>query len=230
MIVGESSSRSRYNRSEFPTQTRLPAAERKVLLMHHAIKCFAKSSYHSTSMDEIALASGVTKPVIYQHFSSKRDLYASLIYSIGKELCRQIKAATESAESLRGRVENGYLAYFRFAAENRAGYELLFGAGPRRDPEFRQLIVDIEEEISDLVTSKIEADIDEAHRRFLALGVISLAEGTVRRWLGTLDPKQYPRLEPIDFDHTDGALWARRSANLIWAGLRSVQREDPYRI
>lgn len=210
---------------ELATQIRLPAAERKSLLMENATICFAKNSYHSTSMDEIAEASGVTKPVIYQHFSSKRQLYAALINAIGSQLCEAIRIATESANTLRERVYKGYEAYFRFAAEHRAGYELLFGAGPRRDSEFGRMILEIEEEIASLVASKIEADIDENHRRFLALGVISLAEGTVRRWLATLDPVKHPRLEPIEFDQTDGIIWAKRVSDLIWAGLRSVHRD-----
>lgn len=212
---------------ELTTQIRLPAAERKSLLIENATLCFAKNSYHSTSMDEIAEASGVTKPVIYQHFSSKRQLYTSLINTIGSQLRDAIRDATESATTLRERVYKGYEAYFRFAAENRAGYELLFGGGPRRDSEFGRMILEIEEEIANLVASKIEADIDENHRRFLALGVISLAEGTVRRWLATLDPIKHPKLEPIEFDQTDGAIWSKRVSDLIWAGLRSVHRDGP---
>lgn len=176
-------------------------------------------------MDEICAAAGVTKPVIYRHFSSKRQLYSDLINEVGDELCNSIRDATEKAESPHQRVALGVEAYFRFACESRAGYELLFGSGPRRDPEFRDAIAKIESEIADLVSSKIEADLHEAHRSFLALGVISLAEGTVRRWLATLDPNSHPQHEPISYEESDAHLWAGRVTDLAWGGLRRIRRD-----
>ena len=194
--------------------------------MRCALQCFSKNSYHTTSMDEIGAAAGVTKPVIYRHFSSKRQLYSDLIKEVGEELCTNIRSATERARTLHERVELGFEAYFRFACESRAGYELLFGSGPRRDPEFRDAIVQKENEIADLVTSKIEADLDETQRRFVALGVISLAEGTVRRRLSTLDPAKYPPFESISYENTDAATWAKQVTDLAWAGLRGVRRDS----
>ncbi|MDA8270912.1 MAG: TetR/AcrR family transcriptional regulator [Actinomycetota bacterium] len=211
-------------RSSAP-QSRLPGPERRKVIMRHALQCFSLNSYHTTSMDEIGAAAGVTKPVIYRHFSSKRQLYADLIKEVGEDLCNRIRSATERAQTLHQRVELGFEAYFRFACESRAGYELLFGSGPRRDPEFRDAVMQIENEIADLVTSKIEADLDETQRRFVAFGVISLAEGTVRRWLATLDPLKYPPFEPISYEDTDASLWARRVTDLAWAGLRGVRRD-----
>lgn len=204
---------------------RLPATERRKLLMHCAINCFSKNGFHSTSMEEIAAAAGVTKPVIYQHFPSKRQLYADLLNQVGTELCTSIRVATESANSPHQRVEQGFDAYFRFACHNRAGYELLFGSGPRRDTQFRDAIVRIEDEIAQLVTSKIEADIDDNHRRFLALGVISLAEGTLRRWFATLDEETYPPYKPVPYETTDAKLWAKRITELAWAGLKGIQKD-----
>lgn len=207
-------------------QSRLPAPERRKVIMLNALQCFSRNSYHTTSMDEIGAAAGVTKPVIYRHFASKRQLYSDLIKEVGDDLCSKIRAATEIAQSLHQRVELGFEAYFRFACESRAGYELLFGAGPRRDPEFKEAINQIEDEIAELVTSKIEADLDEEQRRFVALGVISLAEGTVRRWLATLDPIGYTPYEPIPYESTDAPIWAKRLTELAWAGLRGMRKDE----
>lgn len=184
--------------------------------------CFSKNSYHSTSMEEIAAAANVTKPVIYQHFSSKKRLYADLIREVGNELRDSIRLATENAQTPRQRLANGYEAYFRFACESRAGYELLFGAGPRLDPEFRELLEKIEEEIADLVMSKIDIELDDNHRRFLALGVISLAEGTARRWLASLDDKISSVQSSLRYEDTDASIWVKRVTDLAWAGLRGI--------
>lgn len=207
------------------TSARLPAAQRRLIIIENATICFAKNSFYATSMEEIAAAAGVTKPVIYQHFTSKRHLYSSLLTEIGNGLSEAIRIATEDSISPHQRVEKGFEAYYRFACEYRAGYEVLFGAGPRRDKEFREMVNIIEEEIANLVMSKIDADIDDNHRKFLALGIISLAEGTVRKWLETLDPKIHKPFAPIPYDETDARLWSKRVTELAWAGLRGIERD-----
>ena len=54
--------------------TRLPASERREQLLDVAMTVFAANGYHGTSMNGVAKAAGVTKPVLYKHFPSKRDL------------------------------------------------------------------------------------------------------------------------------------------------------------
>lgn len=203
-------------------QLRLPGDQRKRLLLKHALWHFSQKGFHATSMQEIATSAGITKPVIYQHFASKRALYLELLNLVGIELCNVIRDATTGAKTVHERVSRGYMSYFQFAHDNRAGYELLFGSGQRRDVEFQMELSKIENEISDLVTSQIDADISEAHRRFLALGVISLAEGTVRRWLREIETSDPSTTSFID---TNGPMWATRVAELAWAGLRGIQRE-----
>ncbi len=203
--------------------SRMPGEQRKALLVKYALAHFSTKGFHATSMQDIAASAGITKPVIYQHFRSKRSLYLELLGQVGNDLCLRIREATEHCDTVHLRVIAGFESYFRFALENRAGYELLFVSGPRRDPEFQGAIVRIENEIADLVTSKIEADITESHRRFLALGVIALAEGTVRRWLNEVDSAgQYG----MPFPQTSGPMWSQRVAELAWAGLRGIQRDD----
>ena len=59
--------------------TRLPADERRDQLLDVALEVFATAGFHGASMNEIAEAAGVTKPVLYQHFDSKNDLFAALL-------------------------------------------------------------------------------------------------------------------------------------------------------
>lgn len=209
--------------SSASTQIRLPGAQRRRVLMQSALECFAKKSYHDTSMEEIAAAAGVTKPVIYQHFHSKRQLYSDLLTEVGTRLCNAIRSATESSSSPYQRVERGYQAYFRFAWESRTAYELLFLSGLKMDPEFSGTLSAVEEEIATLVISRIEADIDDDHRRFLALGVIALAEGTARRWLAS---QNNPEGRELSYEESGAAIWAKRVTELAWAGLRGVQRDS----
>jgi AcrR family transcriptional regulator len=58
---------------------RLPVAERRELIIDAAGRLFGEGGYDGTRLDDIAAAAGVTKPVLYRHFDSKRDLYLALL-------------------------------------------------------------------------------------------------------------------------------------------------------
>jgi AcrR family transcriptional regulator len=58
---------------------RLPKAERRAQLLEAALEVFSADGYHAAGMDHIAERAGVTKPVLYQHFPSKLDLYLALL-------------------------------------------------------------------------------------------------------------------------------------------------------
>lgn len=192
--------------------SRLPAAHRRSQLLENALQVFARRGFHGTSMDEVAEAAGVTKPVLYQHFRSKRALYLELLEEVGADLREAITKASVSASGPRRQVEAGCAAYFRFVAEHRTEYRLLFGGGARRDAEFADAVRRVEEGIAETVAQFIEADIDDEHRRLLAHGIVGLAEGTSRHWMNhdlELDPD----------------VLARRMAEMAWAGLRGITRD-----
>jgi AcrR family transcriptional regulator len=58
---------------------RLPAEERRAAVLEAACAIFARGTYRSTTTAEIAKHAGVTEPVLYRHFSSKRDLYIACL-------------------------------------------------------------------------------------------------------------------------------------------------------
>jgi AcrR family transcriptional regulator len=80
---------------------RMPADQRRQQLFEVARERFAQQGFHATSMDEIAEAAGVTKPVLYQHFPSKRALYVELLEETGRQLLSTLAEATALAGSLR---------------------------------------------------------------------------------------------------------------------------------
>ena len=119
---------------------RLPADERRRQLLDVACEIFARTGFHDTSMDGIAEAAGVTKPVLYQHFPSKRALYGELLEDTGQRLLDHLAQATSRATSGRERVEAGFRAYFRFAVGDSSAFRLLFGASIRSDPDFARTV------------------------------------------------------------------------------------------
>ena len=116
---------------------RLPAAERRDQLLAVALDVFASQGFHATSMNDIAAAAGVTKPVLYQHFPSKRGLYLELLRDVGDRLMAAIGKATAEAGSAHMQVERGFQAYFHFVAEERTSFVFLFGSGARQQRRVR---------------------------------------------------------------------------------------------
>ena len=190
-------------------QTRLPASARRRQLLDAALEAFAEQGFHATSMNEVAELAGVTKPVLYQHFGSKRALYQELLDDVAATLEARIHEATATGGP-RSQVEAGFRAYFTFVAERRSRFTLLFGSGARRDTEFAGTVSRLEASVAEWVASLIDADLDDGHRRTLAYGIVGLAEGTSRRWIAD-------RLD-VDPDRL-----ARQVADLAWAGLRGVR-------
>lgn len=176
------------------------------------MQVFAENGFHATSMDDVAEAAGVTKPVVYQHFRSKRALYLELLDDVGTQLREAITKASVEATGPRQQVEAGCAAYFHFVADHRSAYRLLFGSGARRDEEFADAVRRVEEGIAETVAEFIEADIDGEHRRLLAHGIVGMAEGTSRHWMA----------HDLDLDPD---VLARRLAELAWAGLRGITRD-----
>src|SRR6202049_1102795 len=99
---------------------RLPAEQRRRQLLDVALDTFAERGFHATSMDDVAAAAGVTKPVLYQHFPSKRALFLELLDELGRTLLDELAGATAAAHTGRERVEGGFAAYFRFVSANEA--------------------------------------------------------------------------------------------------------------
>lgn len=190
---------------------RLPAAERRQQLVETALNLFAERGLHGVSMDDIAEAAGVTKPVLYQHFTSKRALFMELLDEVGKAMLGSIAAATDAATTPREQVEAGLGAYFRFVADHHNSFVLLFGDGSRRDEEFANAVDSVESVMAEFIAPLIDVDLDAEHRLLLAHAVIGLAEGASRRWVAA-----GARETPEDA--------AQRVANLAWAGLRAVHR------
>lgn len=76
----------------------MPRAERRAQLLDTAIEVFANRGYHGTSMDDIAAKAGVTKPVLYQHFTSKSHLYGTIVQGVGREMSGLIRASFDDPE------------------------------------------------------------------------------------------------------------------------------------
>jgi len=193
--------------------SRLPAARRREQLLEVALHVFAERGFHQTSMNDVADAAGVTKPVLYQHFSSKRALYLELLELVSSRLMAAIDEATSTAAGPREQVERGLRAYFRFVVDSNDEYRLMFGGGTRRDVEFAQEATRLERSIAEVIAELITvAGLADRERLLLAHGIVGLAEGATRHWV----------TDDLDLDPDDVAA---RMADLAWRGLRGIRSE-----
>jgi AcrR family transcriptional regulator len=92
------------------TRPRLPAAERRVALLDTACRTFAKSGYRGTTTAEIAREAGVTEPILYRHFGSKRDLYLACLAEAWRQF-REVGDAAVAADprGCLGAVADAYM-------------------------------------------------------------------------------------------------------------------------
>ena len=188
---------------------RLPAAVRRSQLIASAIEVFADAGYHSTTMDEIAAHAGITKPVLYQHFDSKKELFLELLRDIGRRLSDEVITAAAEAEGPHEQVARGFRAYFRFVATEAKAFRLLFGDGVRADDDFASEVRSVERTLAQVIADLILIEgLDADGRLLLAHGIIGLAESTGRYW--------HAQGRPGDPDEL-----AQQVAALAWSGLRT---------
>jgi AcrR family transcriptional regulator len=111
-----------------PSRRRLPAAERRVLILDAALRTFASRGYDGAAMDEIAAAAGISKAVVYDHVESKRELYTELLEEIRRDLERAVEVALDGGdppEAGESRVRAGVGAFFQYVEEHPEACRLL---------------------------------------------------------------------------------------------------------
>lgn len=188
---------------------KLDASERRNQILAVALSEFSRKGYHGTSMTDIAVSIGATKPVLYQHFDSKRALYLELLDALGFHLISTIQEATRDIDDGRSQTERGMISFFQWVVSNEEAFNFLFAGSALIDEESADAVLKIEQAVADAITPMIAVDIPVDARRTIAFGIIGMAEGISRQLLS-----QGARIEAEQL----GA----QVAGLAWAGLRSL--------
>ncbi len=225
--TSESATRSHGGQRAVPSGSggrRLTADARRRQLFEVALSLFAEHGYPSTTMDDIAEAAGVTKPLVYQHFESKRALYLELMDVFSSELVTRIVKATAAAQGPRQQVELGFAAYFELMVDNEQAFRLLYGRDAPDDPELGAALRRVEDTIAQAIDPLIDADLDPEHRLLLAHAVVGMAEGASRHWLGAQRQSTMGSGAEGVGGGAEAAALAAQLADLAWAGLRHVHR------
>lgn len=190
---------------------RLPRDERRGQLLAAASEVFVDRGYHAAGMDEIADRAGVSKPVLYQHFTSKLELYLAVLARHVDNLVSGVRQALRTTTDNRQRVRAAVHAFFDFIEHDGQGYRLIFENDYVTEPQVSAQVKVATEACTDAVFDLISHDSGlEPHRaRMIAVGLVSISVDSARYWLNNDRPVSKD-------DAVEGTV------QFIWGGLSHV--------
>jgi AcrR family transcriptional regulator len=178
---------------------RMRGPERRAQLIAVARKVFGRAGFHGVSMDEVAKEAGVTKPILYDHFPSKKELYLALIDADLAMLHDEVRKALLAPTGNRQRIRASFQAYFDFVDEHAEGFRLLMQETVGAEKEFRQRVADVRDrilaEVADLIVRESRGLLDREHAEIVALALIGMVETVAQREPGGTRAK---RREAVD--------------------------------
>ncbi|RZS87215.1 TetR family transcriptional regulator [Motilibacter rhizosphaerae] len=184
-------------------------------MLSAAREVFVAQGYHAASMDEIAERSGVSKPVLYQHFAGKLELYLALLDEACDALTEAVQEALASTTVNRDRALATAEAYFRFTDDEAGAFRLVFESDLTSEPQVRERLARVTDVCVDAVSGLIRADagLDEQQARLLAAGLVGLQQHAARWWL--------TQERPVPLEDAAGLV-----ASVAWRGLRRLPAAD----
>lgn len=170
-----------------PAGTRLPRPARRRQLLGAARDVFVAQGYHAAAMDEIAERAGVSKPVLYQHFPSKLELYLALLDESVAELVGAVSAALASTADNRERVPATFRAFFDFVSGAGEAFRLVFESDLSNEPAVRARLDRAMYECAEMVSEFIREDagVSDDAADLLGMALVGMAQVSARYWLST---------------------------------------------
>ncbi|OUC98293.1 TetR family transcriptional regulator [Streptosporangium minutum] len=170
-----------------PRGTRLPRMARRRQLLSAAQEVFVENGYHAAAMDDIAERAGVSKPVLYQHFPGKQELYLALLDLHVDDMIARCRDALASTTDNKQRVQAAIGAFFDFVSGQGEAFRLVFESDLRNVAPVRQRIERNLRESAEMISQVIREDTgcssDEA--RLLGVGLVGMAEVSARYWISS---------------------------------------------
>jgi AcrR family transcriptional regulator len=196
---------------------RLPRRARRAQLLSAALEVFVAQGYHAAAMDDIAERAGVSKPVLYQHFPGKLDLYLALLDAACDEVidnCRQALAATHDNKT---RVAAAMAAFYTYVAGERGAFRLVFESDLTSEPAVREHVERVTSECAAMIADVIHDDtgLPAEQSRLLAVSLVGMAQVSARFWVAEAsDLTQSEAIELV--------------SGLAWRGIRGYPLTDEH--
>jgi AcrR family transcriptional regulator len=199
-----------------PRGSRLPRRARRAQLLESALEVFVAQGYHAAAMDDIAERAGVSKPVLYQHFPGKLELYLALLDKHCDALVAQVRGALDATSDNKQRVAATIGAYFDYVEHESGAFRLVFESDLNNEAAVRERTHRVTQECAEAIRDVIATDtgLSDEESMLLAVGLTGIAHVTARYWLST-EGGRIPR---------DSA--ARIVSQLAWRGIGNFPRKD----
>ncbi len=198
-----------------PPRTRLPREQRRQQVVAAALDVFSTLGYHAASMDDIAERAGVSKPVLYQHFPGKLDLYLAILDAGIEDLLASAREALTSTTDNATRVRNMVNAYFDFVEDPSGAFRLVFESDLSNEPAVRDRARATESELARLSAQVIAEDtgLSADDALLIATGTLGTVQLAALRWL------------------RDGSVSREQAADLVasltWRGISGFPMSHP---
>jgi AcrR family transcriptional regulator len=193
---------------------RMRAPERREQLLEVARKVFGRRGYHTVTMDAVAREAGVTKPILYDHFPSKRELYLSLLEADLANLKERLGEALETSKGNRERIRGSFQAYFDFVDDHAEGFRLLMQEAVGSERESREKVFRFRDEVLEQVTEVIaresRGNLDRREAADVALGLIGMVETVAQRDAGAAKEQRAKTVDTL--------------VRLAWRGITGLTR------
>ncbi len=203
-----------------PRTSRLPRKARRAQLLAVALDVFVEQGYHSASMDEISERAGVSKPVLYQHFPGKLELYLALLDTSCDQIIDNCRQALASTNDNKLRVGATVEVFFAYVASETGAFRLVFESDLTNEPAVRALVDRVTIDCAEMIADVIHDDTglpDEASR-LLAVSLVGMAQVSARFWLSGAGASG-------DITQNDAAALV---AGLAWRGIRGYPLTDDH--
>jgi AcrR family transcriptional regulator len=163
----------------------MPRRERRAQLLESALEVFVAQGYHAAAMDDIAERAGVSKPVLYQHFPGKLDLYLALLDSSCDAIIDNCRIALSATPDNKLRVQAAIEAFFDYVDEETGAFRLVFESDLTNEPAVRGHVERVTTECAEMIAEVIHDDtgLPGPASRLLAVSLVGMAQVSARFWL-----------------------------------------------
>lgn len=189
----------------------MPRQQRRALLLSAARAGFTERGYHATAMDDIAERAGVSKPVLYQHFDSKLDLYLAITREVSGEIVTMVEDALSSTDDNAARIVACLTSFFTSIDQPDSGYPLLFSSDLVHEPTVAGLLDDTRRACGEAIGRVLATDTDLSPQECVLIGttVAGLAQTAAQHWFA--HQHEMSREQAIEL-----------VTGLVWRGLGGV--------
>ncbi len=200
-----------------PRGARMPRRERRAQLLESALEVFVAQGYHAAAMDDIAERAGVSKPVLYQHFPGKLELYLALLDTSCDTIIDSCRQALLSTQDNKQRVEATIDVFYEYVAQDTGAFRLVFESDLTNEPAVREHVERVTTECAALIAEVIRDDtgLPDPASRLLAVSLVGMAQVSARFWL----------TEAGGIGKSDAAALV---AGLAWRGIRGYPLTDEH--